>query len=96
MELPDSLLKQVRELAEKEGVPLEQFIASAMAEKVAAWKTADYLIARASRGDHAKFRPQCALSAADRIVRDQDRALDKTPGNRKHQLADPPLAWTSR
>lgn len=55
IELPDSLLKQARELAEKEGVPLEQFIASAMAEKVAAWKTADYLKERASRGDHAKF-----------------------------------------
>jgi predicted DNA binding CopG/RHH family protein len=34
--IPDSLLKQVRELAEKEGVTLEQFISSAMAEKAAA------------------------------------------------------------
>lgn len=32
LELPDSLLKQARELAEKEGVPLEQFIASAVVE----------------------------------------------------------------
>ena len=56
IELPDSLLKQARELAEKEGVPLEQFIASALAEKMAAWKTADYLQERAKRGDRAKFR----------------------------------------
>lgn len=31
--IPESLLKQVRELAEKEGISLEQFISSAMAEK---------------------------------------------------------------
>jgi hypothetical protein len=31
--LPDSLLKRARELAEREGVTLEQFIASALAEK---------------------------------------------------------------
>jgi hypothetical protein len=56
LELPDSLLKQARELAEKEGVPLEQFIASALAEKMAAWKTVEYLKARATRGDRFKFQ----------------------------------------
>jgi len=39
IELPDSLLKRARAMAEEEGVPLEQFIASALAEKMAAWKT---------------------------------------------------------
>ena len=60
IELPDFLLKQARELAEKEGVPLEQFIASALAEKMAAWKTVEYLKERASRGDRLKF--QSAMS----------------------------------
>ena len=55
IELPDSLLKQARELAEKEGVPLEQLIASALAEKMAAWKTVEYLKERATRGDRLKF-----------------------------------------
>jgi hypothetical protein len=55
IELPDSLLRQARELSEKEGVPLEQFIASALAEKMAAWRTVEYLKERASRGDRAKF-----------------------------------------
>ena len=56
IELPDSLLKQARELAEKEGVPLEQFIASALAEKMAAWRTVEYLKERAARGDRLKFQ----------------------------------------
>jgi hypothetical protein len=60
IKLPDSLLKQARELAEKEGVPLEQFIASALAEKMAAWKTVEYMKDRAARSDRAKF--QAALS----------------------------------
>ena len=55
IELPDSLLKQARELAEKEGVPLEQLIASALAEKMATWKTVEYLKERAARGDRSRF-----------------------------------------
>ena len=58
--MPDSLLKQAREFAEKEGMPLEQFIASALAEKLAAWKTIEYLKERAARGDRPKF--QSAMS----------------------------------
>ena len=56
IELPDSLLKQARELAEKEGVPLEQFIASALAEKMAAWKTVEYMKERATRGNRFSLR----------------------------------------
>ncbi len=55
LSVPDSLLKQVRELAEKEGVTLEQFISSAIAEKAAAWMTVEYLKQRAARGDKQKF-----------------------------------------
>ena len=74
IELPDSLLKQARELAEKEGVPLEQFIASALAEKMAAWKTVVYLKGRASRGDRLKF--QAAMSKVADVEPDEaDRIL---------------------
>jgi len=74
IELPDSLLKQAREVAEKEGVPIEQFIASALAEKMAAWRTVEYLKARASRGDRAKF--EAALS---RVADVEPEELDRTP-----------------
>ncbi|MCA1615433.1 MAG: toxin-antitoxin system HicB family antitoxin [Acidobacteria bacterium] len=72
VELPDSLLRRAREMAEEEGVPLEQFIASALAEKVAAWTTVDYLKERAARGDRAKF--QAAMnSVADTKPEESDR-----------------------
>lgn len=53
--LPDSLHKQVRELAEKEGVSMNQFIALAVAEKMSALATVEYLEKRAERGDREKF-----------------------------------------
>lgn len=72
IELPDSLLRRAREMAEEEGVPLEQFIASALAEKMAAWKAVDYLKERAARGDRAKF--QAAMnSVADTKPEESDQ-----------------------
>ena len=53
--IPESLLKQVQALAEKEGITVEQFISSAIAEKASAWMTVDYLKERAERGSHEKF-----------------------------------------
>jgi hypothetical protein len=53
--IPDSLMKRIRELAEREGVTVEQFISSAAAEKAAAWMTVDYLRARAARGERGSF-----------------------------------------
>lgn len=56
IKVPDSLLKQAEEMAEKDGVTLEQFINSALAEKMAAWRTVEYLKERAARGDGEKFQ----------------------------------------
>jgi hypothetical protein len=53
--IPDSLMKQIRELAKREGVTVEQFISSAAAEKAAAWMTIEYLRSRAARGDRKRF-----------------------------------------
>jgi len=61
-------------MAEEEGVPLEQFIASALAEKVAAWKTVEYLKERASRGDRTKF--QAAMS---RVADGEPEEFDQIP-----------------
>jgi hypothetical protein len=72
IELPDSLLRQAREMAEKEGVPLEQFIASALAEKMAAWKTVEYLKERAVRGDRLKFQ-----TAMGKVANDEPEELDR-------------------
>jgi hypothetical protein len=53
--LPESLHEAVRELAKRENVSINQFIALALAEKVSALKTEEYLSARAQRGSRAKF-----------------------------------------
>lgn len=55
LRLPNSLHNHVRKLAEAEGVSINQFIATAVAEKVSALDTLDYLAERAARGDRALF-----------------------------------------
>jgi predicted transcriptional regulator len=74
IKLPDSLLKQAQELAEKEDVTLEQFISSALAEKMAAWRTVEYLKERAARGDRQKF--QRALSKVPDV---EPEVFDRLP-----------------
>lgn len=51
LRLPDSLHDKVRELAERDNVSINQFIATAVAEKAAALLTVEYLEARGQRGD---------------------------------------------
>jgi hypothetical protein len=55
LRLPDSLHRAVREAAEKEGVSINQLVTLALAEKLSALMTEEYLEARAARGDRAKF-----------------------------------------
>ena len=55
LRLPESLHEQVRLLSRQERVSINQFIALAVAEKVAAIKTLDYIEQRAKRGDRAAF-----------------------------------------
>jgi predicted transcriptional regulator len=51
LRLPDSLHKKLRDLAEREDISINQFIATAVAEKAAAVLTLDYLEERAARAD---------------------------------------------
>jgi hypothetical protein len=53
--LPESLHRQARELAEREGVSINQLVAIALAEKISALLTLDYLEQRASRGGRRSF-----------------------------------------
>ncbi len=55
IKLPDSLLKQARELTAEEETTLEQFVSSALAEKVSALRTVEYLKQRAAHGDRTRF-----------------------------------------
>ena len=51
LRLPESLHKQLEELAQREGVSIDQLVSSAVAEKLAALMTVEYLEERARRGD---------------------------------------------
>ena len=53
--LPDSLHKQIKKLAKEEGISMNQFIALAVAEKLSALMTVEYLEKRGKRGSRAKY-----------------------------------------
>ncbi|MCC5914614.1 MAG: toxin-antitoxin system HicB family antitoxin [Balneolaceae bacterium] len=53
--LPESLHKRLKEMAEKEGVSMNQLITLAISEKVSTLLTVDYLKERAQRGDRKSF-----------------------------------------
>jgi len=55
LRLPESLHKRLRDLARKEGISINQFVTTALAEKLSATMTAEYLEERASRGTRERF-----------------------------------------
>jgi hypothetical protein len=67
LRLPDSLHEEIRKLAARENVSINQLATLAIAEKVAALETADYFLQRASRADRKKF------------LRAMGKVADKTP-----------------
>jgi hypothetical protein len=71
--LPDSLHKAVRRLAERENVSINQLVTLALAEKISALMTEDYLEHRGKRSTRKKFEralrkiPNAAPDERDRI-----------------------------
>ncbi len=55
LRLPDSLHDKIREFSKDEGISINQFITSAVAEKMSAFATLEYLEMRAARADKKKF-----------------------------------------
>lgn len=53
--LPESVLEGIRSLAAKDGFSVESFLASAAAEKLAVFRSVDYLKARAAQADFQEF-----------------------------------------
>ena len=53
--LPESLHHRLKSLADQEGISMDQFITLAVAEKMSALMTVDYLKERAQRGSRRKF-----------------------------------------
>jgi hypothetical protein len=55
IQIPDSLHKSLNELANRDGISIDQFVSSANAEKIAALMTEGYLKERAKRGSRARY-----------------------------------------
>ena len=55
VELPDSLHKNLKEITDRDSITINQFITSALSEKISAFMTQEYLEARAKRGSKKKF-----------------------------------------
>lgn len=60
LRLPESLHRKLAELAKSEGISLNQFLASAAAEKLAALTTESFLADRAARASRSRFESALA------------------------------------
>jgi predicted transcriptional regulator len=69
LRLPDSLHKKVKEMADRDNVSINQMITVALAEKLSALETEDYLGKRAQKSSREKY-----LKALGKVP---DRAPDK-------------------
>ena len=56
LRIPDSLHERIREIAKRENISINQFVNSAVAEKLSALLTQEYLAERAKRGSRRKFK----------------------------------------
>ena len=54
--IPDSLHQKAKELAKKENTSINHLISSALAEKISALMTEDYMNERAKKGEKKKFK----------------------------------------
>ena len=78
LRLSESLHQSVRELSRQEGVSMNQLISSAVAEKISALLTEEYLERRAERASRRKFDK--ALSKVRDVAPDAEDRLDSEAG----------------
>jgi len=77
LRLPDSLHDQVRQLAQQDNVSINQFVTLAVAEKISALMTLEYIEQRAQRASREKFdRVLAKIALANAEPIDEDRLPD--------------------
>ena len=72
LRLPDSLHEQIKKLAKQDGISINQFVSSAVAEKMSALMTVEYLEKRAKRSSKEKFE-----NALSKISDNEPEEYDK-------------------
>ena len=71
LRLPDSIYNTAKELSSEDSISLNQFIATAVAEKISAMGTEKYLQQRAKRASKRKF-----LQALDKVADSEPKTFD--------------------
>ena len=61
LRLPESIYERVKEFAKKDGISINQFISSAVSEKISAFATKDYLELRAKRANPKKYKEALSM-----------------------------------
>ncbi|ULB46153.1 hypothetical protein H4N54_01765 [Limnospira fusiformis KN01] len=56
VKIPDSLYQQVAELAARESISVDQWVAIAFSAQVSPWMTQDYVVEPAKRGNWEQFK----------------------------------------
>ena len=72
LRIPKSLHEQIKHLAKREGISINQFVASAAAEKISALMTVEYIEKRAKNANLKKFQ-QVLNKVPDAEPEDFDR-----------------------
>jgi predicted DNA-binding protein len=70
--LPDSLHKRIKEVAKRDNVSINQMITLAIAEKLSALETEDYLGNRSARASKYKFK-----KALGKVLNRKPEAIDQ-------------------
>jgi hypothetical protein len=85
LRLPRSVKAAAEELSKADGTSLNQFVATAVAEKIAVMKTAAFFEERAARARASAVRgePSALLAALSRTGGDPPREGDELPAGRQ-------------
>jgi hypothetical protein len=83
LRLPESIHRHLKTLAEREGISINQLINSAVAEKLAALMTEDYLEQRAKRGSRRKLR--AVLAKVPDVAAAKEDQLPPAPPRRRRR-----------
>lgn len=72
LRIPDSIHKQIKSLTKKDHISINQFISSALSEKLSAYMTEEYIAQRAKIASKSKFK-----AAMDKVPDEAPDAFDK-------------------
>lgn len=70
--LPESVHRKLKEMADKEGVSMNQLISLAVSEKLSSLLTVDYLAERGNRGNVERFK-----QLLDKVPDTEPESFDK-------------------